>query len=31
MADEVPPLPPENKPRDLDFEQARLAYSVIAI
>jgi hypothetical protein len=29
MADEVPPASPENKPRDLDFEQARLAYSVI--
>jgi len=29
MADEVPSALPENKPRDLDFEQARLAYSII--
>ena len=29
MADEVPPVPAENKPSDLDFEQASLAYSII--
>jgi hypothetical protein len=29
MADEVPPLLIDDKPRDLDFEQARLAYSII--
>ena len=30
MSEELPETPPPSSPRDLDFEQARLAYSIIS-